>query len=246
MTLTPETLDSFARDYYLNEQVEDVDIEEMAQRASIPMILRTLGNALGNKGRVLEMGYGTGCITTELLNAGLNVELVEGSPLLSDIARERHPGLVVHTDLFESFQAPEPYDSVLALHVLEHVDDPVNLASHINGWLKPGGTLTAVTPNKESLHRRLAVLMNIQPELETLSERDHLVGHKRVYSLDTLSNDLRAAGFEIADAFGYFLKVLPNAQLLGSSAELLSALNAISPELEPSLLANIGISARKR
>lgn len=241
MTLTPEALDSFARTYYLNEQIDDVDIEEMAQRASIPMILQTLTGAQ----LVLEMGYGTGCITKELLDAGLHVEIVEGSPMLADIARERHPGLTVHTDLFESFTPDKPYDAVLALHVLEHVDDPVGLASHVRKWLRPGGTLTAVTPNKDSLHRRLAVLMELQPELTTLSERDQLVGHQRVYGIDTLRHDLESAGFEVLNEFGYFLKMLPNSMMLDFSAELLGACNMISTEIPASMLANIGLCAQR-
>lgn len=246
MTLTPETLDSFARTYYLNDRIEDVDIEEMAQRESISSILETLNAATVHAGgRVLEMGYGTGCITTELLKAGMLVEVVEGSPVLADVARRRHPGLVVHTDLFETFDPEEPYDAVLALHVLEHVDDPVGLAGHIRGWLRPGGVLTAVTPNRESLHRRLAVLMGIQPELDSLSERDRLVGHQRVYGIDTLRHDLGAAGFHVVGEFGYFLKMLPNTMLLDLPTALLAACNRISPEIPPSMLANIGVIARR-
>ncbi len=241
MTLTPETLDSFAHTYYLNDQIEDVDIEEMAQRESIASILETLDTTR----RVLEMGYGTGCITTELLRAGLQVEVVEGSPVLADVARRRHPGLVVHTDLFETFDPDDRYDAVLALHVLEHVDDPVGLAGHIRGWLHPGGVLTAVTPNRESLHRRLAVLMGIQPELDSLSERDRLVGHQRVYGIDTLRHDLAAAGFDVVGEFGYFLKMLPNAMMLDLPTALLAACNRISSEMPASMLANIGVTARR-
>ena len=32
MTLTPAALDGYARDYYLSDQIEDIDIEERAQR----------------------------------------------------------------------------------------------------------------------------------------------------------------------------------------------------------------------
>lgn len=241
MTLTPQALDSFARTYYMNNQIDDVDIEEMAQRESFPMILKNLRGT----SRVLEMGFGTGCMTQELIDAGINVEIVEGSPILSEVARERHPGLVVHCDLFETFTPNESYDAVLALHVLEHVDDPVGLASHIRTWLRPEGSLIAVTPNKDSLHRRLAVLMGLQPELCTLSERDLLVGHQRVYGFDTLERDLKSAGFDIGGAFGYFLKMLPNSMMLDFPVELLTACNQISSELEPSMLANIGLCAQR-
>ena len=43
--------------------------------------------------------------------------------------------------------------------------------------------------------RELAAL-GLQPALDTLSPRDHLVGHQRVYDLSSLESDLRASGFE--------------------------------------------------
>lgn len=87
--------------------------------------------------------------------------------------------------------------------------------------------------------------MGLQPELDTLSERDVLVGHQRVYTLDALAGDLEAAGFSARRRFGWFLKTLPNSMMLGFPPEMLTALFTISGELDPSLLANIGIAATK-
>src|SRR3546814_4330103 len=70
------------------------------------------------------MGFGTGLITRELIAAGVSVEVLEGSPRLAAHARSAHPGLIVHVGMFETFQPADPFDAVLALHVLEHVDDP--------------------------------------------------------------------------------------------------------------------------
>ncbi|MEZ5179033.1 MAG: hypothetical protein R2746_12390 [Acidimicrobiales bacterium] len=86
--LSPADLDRFAATYYLNAEIEDVDIEELAQQHSIPMIV----DALGPVERVLEMGYGTGLITRELLAAGVPVEVVEGSPALREHAMAQHRG----------------------------------------------------------------------------------------------------------------------------------------------------------
>ncbi len=231
-----DELDRFASDYYLAD-VDDIAIEERQQAASLPMILEGIG------GRVLEMGYGTGIITGALLERGVNVEVVEGSAILRDEARACHPGLTVHLSLFEEFTPTGEYDAVLCLHVLEHVADPLVLLRRVRSWLKPDGTLVVVVPNAESVHRRLAVLMGLQPTLGTLSERDRLVGHRRVYTLDVLGEDLRLAGFTIATSFGYMLKPLSNAQMLDWPADLLDALNAISPTIPPRLLANIGVRA---
>ncbi len=238
-SLTAADLDRYATTYYLNETVEDIDIEERAQRHSVPLLL----HALERCGRVLEMGYGTGLITGELLRHRDGIEVLEGSPLLADRALGEHPGLVVHLDLFETFTPAAPFDAVLALHVLEHVDDPAALLARVSGWLAPGGVLVAVTPNAESLHRRLAVRMGLHEHLDDLSPRDHLVGHQRVYDLDWLRRELETAGLGVVAEFGYFLKPLANHQMVDWAPAVLEGLNRISADLPPRLLANIGVVA---
>jgi len=239
MTLTPEALDRYARDYYLSAEVADIDIEERAQRLSAPAVAAHVQDAR----RVIDMGYGTGEMARELLARGIAAEVVEGSPLLAAEARERHPGLAVHEAMFEGFAPGPVYDAVLALHVMEHVDRPRDLMSHVRGWLRPGGAVVVVVPNRESLHRRLAVRMGIQERLDDLSPRDRLVGHLRVYGLDTLQADLEGAGFRVEHRFGLTLKTVPNAMMLDWPPALLDALTDISPELPPRMCANIGIRA---
>ena len=239
MTLTPEALDRYARDYYLSDEVADIDIEERAQRLSAP----TVAAKAGYVRRVIDMGYGTGEMARELLGRGIAAEVVEGSPLLAAQARERHPGLAVHEAMFESFAPGPVYDAVLALHVMEHVDRPRDLLAHVRRWLRPGGAVVVVVPNRESLHRRLAVRMGIQERLDDLSPRDHLVGHLRVYGLDTLGADLEGAGFRVEERFGFTLKTVPNSMMLDWPPALLDALTQISPELPAAMCANIGIRA---
>lgn len=239
--LTPAALDEYAATYYLNADVEDIDIEELAQHHSIPAIV----NHLEGCERVLEMGYGTGLITRELLTHGVGLDVLEGSGTLAEHARGEHPGLTVHVDMFEDFAPEVPYDAVLALHVLEHVDDPIALLGRIGAWLRPGGMLISVTPNAQSIHRQLAVAMGLHEQLDDLSPRDHLVGHQRVYDLDWLHRDLEAGGFVPEADFGYFVKPLSNGQMLDWPTEVLEGLNRLSSTVPPWLLANIGVKARR-
>ncbi len=239
MTLTAAALDAYADAYYLNPAIADVDIEELGQRLSIPRTIRALHGAR----RVLEMGYGTGLVTGELLTRGTSIEVVEGSPKLCAVARAQHPSLVVHEALFEDFAPAEPYDAVLALHIAEHVDDPVALFATVRRWLAPGGAIVVMVPNAQSLHRRLAVRMGLQAQLDDLSPRDHLVGHQRVYDLPRLRDDLRTAGLEPTEEFGYQLKTVPNGMMGDWPADLHTALVDISEELPPAMLANIGVRA---
>lgn len=239
-TLTPGRLDELAQDYYLRlDEIADLGPDELQQELSVPIIADGLGDAR----RVLEMGFGIGRTIAELRARGLRHEIVEGSPLLVAEAARRFPDLLVHEAMFEDFAPAEPYDAVLALHVLEHVDDPVAILRRAASWLRPGGRLVAAVPNAESLHRRMAVDMGLQPALDSRSERDELLGHQRVYTLDELRTDAEAAGLTVVDELGWFVKTLPNGQMADWSRELLEALFAVSLDLPPRQLANIAIVA---
>jgi 2-polyprenyl-3-methyl-5-hydroxy-6-metoxy-1,4-benzoquinol methylase len=151
----------------------------------------------------------------------------------------------VHESLFETFSPAQPYDAALALHILEHVDDPRRVIRNIASWLAPGGSVVAVVPNANSLHRQLAVMIGLQPTIDTLTPRDNKVGHQRVYGLDGLVADFEAAGLRVEERFGYFVKIVPNSMMRDWSPDLLRALTEISDVLPPHLLANIGVVARK-
>jgi len=239
MSTTVAELDGYARDYYLGRTAADLDLEERQQQLSLARLAPFL------HGSILELGFGTGQMTAGLLEAGLETAVVEGSPLLAEEARRRHPGLTVHEGMFESFTPPHPVDTLLAAHVFEHVDDPRALLEHLRGWLRPGGTLIAIVPNAASLHRRLAVLMGIQDKLDDLSPRDRVVGHRRVYTLEELRADLAGAGFKTHEAIGWFLKVVPNGMMLDWPPQLIDALFAVSEQLDPRELANIALVARR-
>ena len=240
--LSPESLDAFAHEYYLNQGIDTIDLEERAQLHSVPRLLE----AIGDRAPVLEMGFGTGLITAELLRHDVPLEIVEGSPVLVDEARRRHPTLPVHHAMFETFEPTRHYGAVLALHVLEHVDDPVAVLDAMHPWLADDGALVVVVPNAESLHRRIAVEMGLHERLDDLGPSDKLVGHQRVYDLDRLTADLDAAGYDVTFDFGYLLKTVPNSMMLEYPSAMVEALNTISDRIPTRDLANIGVRAIPR
>ena len=190
---------------------------------------------------MLELGYGDGLLTAALQEQGYQSELLEGSALLCSKATSLYPSLVVHHSMFESFKPQKPYSTILALHVIEHVDNPHLMLRQLRSWLEPQGQLIIVVPNRDSIHRRLALRMNLIEKLDELSARDHLVGHQRVYNFETLEKDVHLAGLKPITRFGSFLKTLPNSMMLDYTDALLSALDGISDSLPPDLLANIGL-----
>jgi SAM-dependent methyltransferase len=238
---TMEHLDRIAAEYHANESIPDIHIENLCQEYFIQWLLEQIPR----EARVLELGYGDGLVTAALAKSGCHLTVLEGAKTLVDRARARHPNIECMHSLFEEFHTHQSYDVILASHVLEHVDDPQSILRSASSWLTETGKIIIVVPNRNSLHRQLAVIMGLQPELDTLSKRDLLVGHQRVYSLQSLEQDIGQAGLCLVDSSGFFLKVLPNSMMLEYSRELLWGLNAISPSLPKQILANIAAIVTK-
>jgi 2-polyprenyl-3-methyl-5-hydroxy-6-metoxy-1,4-benzoquinol methylase len=242
MAVTKEELDKIAHEYHEQDLMKDKFIEDQCQFYTYNWVFENMKGC----NTVLEMGYGEGNFTQELVNRGFKPTVLDGSEVLLKKAKELHGDKVeVASALFEEYQPEKKFDCVLATHVLEHVDNPVALLNEMKTWIHEKGKIIIIVPNKESLHRQLAVIMGLQPALDTLGARDKLVGHQRVYSIDTLSQDVLASGMKVLNTAGFFLKTLPNSMMLGYSKDLVIALNKVSPSIPKNLLANIGLVTTK-
>lgn len=240
--VSKEALNRIAGQYHLNAQVTDKEFDQQFHQ----LCFEWVQSQLRCGSRVLEMGYGEGNITRQLLAAGMRVDIVEGAQLLVEEARELYGDAVeVHHALFSEFVPAHHYDAILATNILEHVEDPTETLACIRAWCDVDTRVIVTVPNAESIHRRLAVLMGIQPQLDTLSFRDRLVGHLRVYDFTQLTREVKDAGFEIVGQRGFLLKVLPNAMLKDLPANLIQALYDISPQLDIRCLADMGVVLRR-
>jgi 2-polyprenyl-3-methyl-5-hydroxy-6-metoxy-1,4-benzoquinol methylase len=242
MAVTKEELDKIAHEYHEQDQMQDKFIEDESQFYTYDWVF----NQMKGCSTVLEMGYGEGNFTEELVKRNFKPTVIDGSDVLLKKAKELHGNkLDVACALFEEYKPAQKFDCVLATHVLEHVDDPVVLLKEMKNWITDKGKIIIIVPNKESIHRQLAVMMGLQPQLDTLGARDKLVGHQRVYSIETLSRDVVNSGLKVVETAGFFLKVLPNSMMLNYSRDLIIALNKISPVMPKNLMANIGLVAAK-
>ena len=184
--------------------------------------------------RVLDLGWGSGIVAKALKADGREVVLIEGSRDFADEAIKHVDTVIV--SMFEEASMADEYDCVVASFVLEHVVDPVALLRRCGTWAPK---LVAVIGNANSWHRRLAVQMGLQPRLDTLSARDHAVGHYRVYDMQGLRDELRLSGWYPRMWKGLMFKPLPNSMLKDYSPELIRAMCEI--ELPAHEAANIGV-----
>ena len=165
------------------------------------------------EGPCLQVGCAHGDQTSLLLDRFHDVTVVEGAPEFIEIARVRVGDRAQFVEgLIEDFETDRRFDTILFAHVLEHVVDPQIALAKLRGLLTPTGRLFLVAPNAEAASRRIAVKMGALSHLEALSADDVAAGHRRVYRLDTLCRDARAAGMTIAYSGGIFFKPLANFQ----------------------------------
>ncbi len=163
---------------------------------------------------LLELGPAEGVMTELLAATGKKMTLVEGSRLFCADLRTRFPQANVVHALFEEFQSNEVFDNIILGHVLEHVQDPVNILSRAKQWLKPNaGRLFAAVPNARSLHRQAAVIMRLLSQEDALNDMDIHHGHRRVFNPESFRNCFYQAGLTIDIFGGYWLKPVSNHQI---------------------------------
>ncbi len=170
-------------------------------------------------GLTLEMGPAEGVMTEHLVQAGCNLTVLEGSNQFCEDLRRRYPDIQVVESLFEDYIPDEKFSSIVLGHVLEHVEDPVNILSKAKEWLAENGVILAAVPNSRSIHRQAGVLLGQLPIEDALNDADRIHGHRRVYNPESFRYDFVSAGLQIDIFGGYWLKPVSNEQIMNSFTE---------------------------
>lgn len=162
-------------------------------------IYEQIAEAIGN--RILEVGSGTGNITQFLCAKGNEVIATDVVPSyrneLQQLFLDKTNVQVSQFDL--DMKAPaefvsEPFDTVVCLNVLEHIEDDLFALEQMHRVLKPGGKLALLVPAHQLLY----------------GEFDRAVGHFRRYEKRELVNKLKQAGFTLRGVkFFSLLAMLP-------------------------------------
>jgi SAM-dependent methyltransferase len=112
--------------------------------ACAPGILTLLEPVRERGGTVVELGCGSGLLTSHLLDAGHRVIATDASPAMLDLARENAPGADV-SELVLPVDPIPPADAIVSVgHVLSYLPDEAAIDQAlvaIAGALRPGGVL---------------------------------------------------------------------------------------------------------
>jgi len=112
--------------------------------------VRIVEKAAGiTKGRILDIGCGTGHFAAAMKQKGWNVTGVEPNTKARNFASEQF-GLDVKSPEQISGLPTGSFDCITMWHVLEHFHDPFAYATEIRRLLKPGGLCVCALPNCSS------------------------------------------------------------------------------------------------
>lgn len=200
----------------------------------------------GSTASLLELGLGHGYTTKIFANHFERHMVLEGSPAVIRNFKEKHPECraQIAQMYFEEFCTEKRFDVIVMGFILEHVDDPLQILRHFRKFLAPGGKMFLAVPNAEVMNRRLGHLAGMLDDMSTLSENDHLLGHKRYYTVASLSSEVAQAGYSMERLEGIYLKPFTTRQIgsLQLDRRIITALcdlGVIYPELSCGILAEI-------
>ena len=117
------------------------------------MLLKRLAQHGATGGDLLEVGSGLGYLLDESRPYYKQRKGVELSPAAAQEAAERSDAIIVHG--LDELDPSEQFDCILAVHVIEHIHDPVPFTKQLANHLRPGGALVLAAPDMGSMLRRV-------------------------------------------------------------------------------------------
>lgn len=133
--------------------------------------------------QILDVGAGRGGLSRRLLNAGYSVQGCDLFPDNFDVPgvecrRVDATGHLPYSD--------GSVDLVLAVELIEHLEDHCGLFNEVSRILRPGGTLAFSTPNIISLKSKLAFLFTrlflLIPNIGSKSVGSSVATHHTIYA----------------------------------------------------------------
>lgn len=179
-------------------------------RANRRIIAEVVKKISGGQGKILEIGCGHGDITREYIAPNcasvIATDIVKrflGEEISSNIKFQLEDAL--------SLSFPdETFDGVIAVEVIEHVEDDVRFIEESLRVLRKGGTLFFTTPNRLRLSSVMRCLIGKPIKYPHCYGHDPAIGdvlHLREYSLSELREFLKKFPTESVDVKGIWFGI---------------------------------------
>lgn len=170
-------------------------------RAKRRLVARALDGVRGERGRLVDVGCGTGATVNALGSPDYHVAVgIDPSAHALDLARaDRIAGpLFLRAGAERIPLGDDRIDELTSLDVVEHLDDDVAALSEYRRVVRPGGTVVLTVPAYQW----------------AWSDHDEALGHRRRYTVPELERTVRLAGLEIERATYFHSWLVPLALLI--------------------------------
>ena len=137
------------------------------------------------------------------------------------------------------------FTNVLLSNVLEHLAAPPLAVGKVWERLSPGGSLHVLSPNCESLNRRIGRLMGILKDLKEITPQEAALGHRHAFTVADVIDFLTNAGFVVAEVQGVFLKPLPTDEMIAWPEPRIEAFFTVASQLPPEICHEVYFRAVK-
>jgi SAM-dependent methyltransferase len=172
-------------------ELYELEATHFWHRAKRELVLQILARTSVH--RTLELGCGAGLLLEEMTRIGFDAWGSDASEDALAFCRRRGLERVFAHDAETPLDwSGPPFDAVLALDLIEHLDDDVAALRQVHGVLAPEGLLLLHVPAHASL----------------FGYWDEMLHHRRRYARADLERVLGEAGFEprqISPSFGWLL-----------------------------------------
>jgi 2-polyprenyl-3-methyl-5-hydroxy-6-metoxy-1,4-benzoquinol methylase len=170
--------------------------------------------------KIIDVGCGSGVLAKELVTAGADVTGVDvvSHPDWEDVGGSFHEG-----DYLEMAPGLGEFDCVLALDVIEHVEEESAFASSLRDNVRPGGAAIVTVPAYQWLW----------------SGHDEINHHYRRYTSSRLIETLSAAGLTVTRC-GYIFMGLVGPKLGAKALERYRKSDSVAVPSEPLNMAATG------
>ena len=147
-------------------------------------------------GNVLEVGAGCGSFTRDYIDNKMNATLTEtDNKNFEDLKKNFINNKNIKISNKTIFEIEDKFDTILYLHVLEHIEDDRKELKEVETKLNKGGHLIIMVPRHQKLY----------------SNFDKSIGHFRRYEINFFEKNfynLNRKLLKSLDSFGYFLYFL--------------------------------------
>ncbi len=152
---TPEGVSRYYPSQYSAFAFIQGGLTGLLRRTLLEREVRRMRGLIGEVGRVLEVGCGTGEYLAALQQVrGWSVMGLEPSPYAAQVAKERGLEVVTGT-LEEAGLADEAFDLIILRHVLEHLPSPSHTLGEVRRLLADGGLCFLTLPDIGSWEAKL-------------------------------------------------------------------------------------------